>query len=68
MSQRFRQFQVDAFTARAFAGNPAAVVLVDEWPPDDVLQDIAIENAYSETAYLLEALEKDQADYHLRWF
>jgi len=51
---------VDAFTPRAFGGNPAAVVLFDEWPPDDCLQSIAAEVNLSETAFLVQR--------QLRWF
>ena len=51
-------YQVDAFTDHLFAGNPAAVVPIgDEWPIDDVLQKIAIENNLSETAFF-----QDQGD------
>lgn len=58
-------YQVDAFTDHLFAGNPAAVVPIDnEWPMDDVLQKIAIENNLSETAFF-----QDQGDiFELRWF
>jgi PhzF family phenazine biosynthesis protein len=56
--------QVDAFTARRFAGNPAAVVLMDSYPDDAVLHAIAAENNLSETAYLV----RDGGDYRLRWF
>lgn len=58
-------YQVDAFTDHLFAGNPAAVVPIgDEWPIDDVLQKIAIENNLSETAFF-----QDQGDFFdLRWF
>jgi len=37
-------YQIDAFTSRLFGGNPAAVVVLDRWLPDDVLQGIAAEN------------------------
>jgi PhzF family phenazine biosynthesis protein len=46
-------FHVDAFTTRPFAGNPAAVMPMDEFPADTVLQDIAAENNLSETAFLV---------------
>lgn len=61
---RARIFQVDAFTDRLFAGNPAAVVVLDGWLGDDVLQDVAAENNLSETAFLV---REDDA-YALRWF
>lgn len=55
---------VDAFTEEVFGGNPAAVVMLDQWLPDETMQNIAIENNLSETAFVI----KDGADYQLRWF
>jgi PhzF family phenazine biosynthesis protein len=46
-------YQLDAFAAKLFAGNPAAVCLLEAWPDDSVLQGIAAENNLSETAFLL---------------
>ena len=46
-------FQVDAFAGRVFQGNPAAVVPLDDWLPDEVLQRIAMENNLSETAFFV---------------
>ena len=46
-------YQVDAFTSRLFGGNPAAVVIMDEWLPDPVLQSIAAENNLAETAFVI---------------
>ncbi len=57
-------YQVDAFTDHVFGGNPAAVVLLNEWLPDDVLQNIALENNLSETAFIV----PDGSRYHIRWF
>lgn len=57
-------YQVDAFTSRLFGGNPAAVVTLDEWLPDDVLQAIAAENNLAETAFVLPHEEMSP----LRWF
>jgi PhzF family phenazine biosynthesis protein len=57
-------YQVDAFTTTRFAGNPAAVMLLDAFLPDRVLQAIAAENNLAETAFLVAA----NGDYHLRWF
>ena len=45
------QFIVDAFTDTVFKGNPAAVCLLDEWLPDDTLQNIAKENNLSEADF-----------------
>ena len=58
--------QIDAFAARPFAGNPAAVMLLDGWLPDAVLQSIASENNLSETAFLVHD-PSGAAAYELRW-
>ena len=60
-------FQVDAFAGRPFEGNPAAVMPLDEWLPDEILQAIAAENNLSETAFTVPS-SSDGADYDLRWF
>jgi PhzF family phenazine biosynthesis protein len=57
-------YQVDAFTTRLFRGNPAAVVVMDEWLPDDVLQAIAAENNLAETAFVIPGSDPRP----LRWF
>lgn len=57
-------FQVDAFTTRRFAGNPAAVMVLPGFPEDAAMQAISAENNLAETAFLV--LQTDQ--YHLRWF
>ena len=46
-------WHVDAFAARPFAGNQAAVMVLDEWLPDSVLQAIGAENMFAETAFLV---------------
>lgn len=61
-----RLTQVDAFADRPFTGNPAAVVPLDAWLEDDVMQSIAMENNLSETAFTVPA--SGGADYELRWF
>jgi len=61
---RARIFQVDAFTTRRFAGNPAAVMPLQSFPADAVMQAIAAENNLSETAFLV----PENDDYQLRWF
>ena len=61
-------YQVDAFTDRVFAGNPAAVMPLTEWLPDDVLQAIALENNLSETAFFVPTQDDPNHDFHLRWF
>ena len=57
-------YQVDAFSSRVFAGNPAAICPLNEWLPDEVLQSIAAENNLSETAYYV----PEGGRYRLRWF
>lgn len=57
-------YQVDAFADRPFTGNPAAVVPLGSWLPDDLLQSIALENNLSETAYFVGS----DGRYELRWF
>ena len=61
-------YQVDAFADRPFQGNPAAVVPLREWLPDDTLQRIANENNLSETAFFVPLLNDADAEFHLRWF
>jgi PhzF family phenazine biosynthesis protein len=60
-------FQVDAFADRPFTGNPAAVMPLERWLDDDVMQAIAAENNLAETAFLVPS-DRDDADYDLRWF
>jgi predicted PhzF superfamily epimerase YddE/YHI9 len=61
---KLEMFQVDAFTDKVFSGNSAAVVLLDDWLPDAVLQGIALENNLAETAFL-----KPQGEqWEIRWF
>ncbi len=60
-------FQVDAFAEKPFTGNPAAVMPLDHWLSDEVMQAIAAENNLSETAFTVPS-ERDDADYDLRWF
>jgi PhzF family phenazine biosynthesis protein len=61
-----RLVQVDAFAESPFTGNPAAVMPLEEWLPDEMLQAIAMENNLSETAFTVPAT--GDADYELRWF
>lgn len=57
-------FQVDAFTRKTFAGNPAAVVPLDQWLPDETMLAIAAENNLAETAFFA----KNGDRYDIRWF
>ncbi|WP_294171579.1 PhzF family phenazine biosynthesis protein [uncultured Sphingomonas sp.] len=60
-------FQVDAFGERPLTGNPAAVMPLEAWLPDEQLQAIAAENNLSETAFTVPD-QGGEADYALRWF
>lgn len=57
-------YQIDAFTDRLYAGNPAAVCIMDRWPDDSTMQQIAAENNLAETAFVVR--QGDQ--FHIRWF
>ncbi|MVM37423.1 PhzF family phenazine biosynthesis isomerase [Spirosoma sp. HMF3257] len=61
-----RIYQLDAFTDRLFAGNPAAVVPLADWLPDEQMQQIASENNLAETAFYVKT--EMEATYHIRWF
>lgn len=61
---KLTMYQVDAFAERLFEGNPAAVVPLDHWLPDSLLQAIALENNLSETAFFV----AEDGGYRLRWF
>lgn len=60
-----KQFVVDAFTDHVFAGNPAAVCVMEQWLPEDLMVSIARENNLSETAF---AVKEGNDSYRLRWF
>ncbi|QJE73583.1 PhzF family phenazine biosynthesis protein [Aerophototrophica crusticola] len=62
---RLPLYQVDAFAERPFTGNPAAVVPLDSWLPDGLMQAIALENNLSETAFLV---PEGDGLWGLRWF
>ncbi len=59
-----KQYIVDAFTDEIFKGNQAAVCVLDRWIPDELMQNIAKENNFSETAFTV----KEGQGYRLRWF
>ncbi len=61
---RAKIFQIDAFTTRRFAGNPAAVIPLDDFPEEAVMISIAAENNLAETAFVV----RDGTDYRIRWF
>ena len=59
-----KQYIVDASTDKPFAGNPAAVCVMDSWPSEEAMMKLAMENNLSETAFIV----KEEKGYHLRWF
>lgn len=66
MTQRL--YQVDAFTSRIFGGNPAAVMPLEQWLPDNLMLSLAMENNLSETAFFVRLTDSEDADFHIRWF
>jgi len=60
-------FQVDAFAERPLEGNQAAIMPLDRWLDDNIMQAIAAENNLSETGFTVPS-ESDDADFDLRWF
>lgn len=61
---KIKLFQVDAFTDQLFKGNPAAVCPLENWLPDNTMQQIAAENNLSETAFIVSQGEA----FEIRWF
>ncbi len=61
---RAKFFQLDSFTNEQFAGNPAAVMVLEAYPSDALLQALAAENNLAETAFIV----MDGRDYRIRWF
>ena len=71
-------YQIDAFTDKLFKGNPAAVIPLDYWIDDSLMQNIAMENNLAETAFLCPSFSASQdpstggdlgeADFGIRWF
>ena len=66
MPQTIPYWHVDAFAAQPFGGNQAAVMVLDEWLPDDVLVAIGAENLFAETAFVVRDAT-GEADWELRW-
>ncbi len=60
-----KMYQVDAFSTELFKGNPAAVLVCEEWLDDRIMQNIALENNLSETAFV--KIINDE-NYEIRWF
>jgi len=61
---QLKLYQIDAFANKTFEGNPAAVVPLESWIDEELLQSIAAENNLSETAFFV----KEEDGYRLRWF
>ncbi|AVH13754.1 PhzF family phenazine biosynthesis protein [Acinetobacter indicus] len=60
-----KMYQVDAFTTALFKGNPAALIVVEDWLDDALMQNIALENNLSETAFVK---PMDAENFEIRWF
>jgi PhzF family phenazine biosynthesis protein len=60
-------YQIDAFTNHLFGGNPAAVIPLEQWISDSLMQRLAMENNLSETVFFAPSSTPD-ADYEIRWF
>jgi len=60
-------YQIDAFTNHLFGGNPAAVIPLEQWIGDSLMQRLALENNLSETVFFVPSTSAD-ADYEIRWF
>lgn len=59
-------FQIDAFSERVFGGNPAAVCLLQQWLPEQLLLKIAQENNLAETAFVVPTPSPER--FEIRWF
>jgi PhzF family phenazine biosynthesis protein len=57
-------YQVDAFAEKVFTGNPAAVIPLDQWIDDALMQQLAMENNLAETVFFV----KNGNDFDIRWF
>lgn len=66
MPQKIPYWHVDAFAAAPFGGNQAAVMVLEEWLPDETLVQIGGENLFAETAFVVRDTT-GEADWELRW-
>jgi PhzF family phenazine biosynthesis protein len=57
-------YQIDAFAEKLFSGNPAAVIPLEKWIDDSLMQNLAMENNLAETVFFV----KNGKDYDIRWF
>ncbi len=62
--EKVKLYQVDAFTDKLYHGNPAAVVILENWIADELMKSIAAENNLSETAFVVNKGEY----FEIRWF
>lgn len=60
-------YQIDAFAGKLFGGNPAAVIPLEKWLDEKLMQQIAMENNLSETVFFVPSQNKN-ADFEIRWF
>jgi PhzF family phenazine biosynthesis protein len=60
-------YQIDAFTDKLFGGNPAAVIPLEQWIDDGLMQQLALENNLSETVFFVPSANP-AADFDIRWF
>ena len=61
---KLKIYQIDAFAGKPFEGNPAAIVPLEEWLPENIMQQIAQENNLAETAYYVPIDD----GFHIKWF
>ncbi len=61
---KLKIYKINAFTSKLFKGNPAAVIPLERWLSDDLMQKIAWENNLSETAFFVSSKKR----FHIRWF
>ena len=61
-------YHIDAFANKLFSGNPAAVVPLDKWIDDELMQKLAFENNLSETVFFVPSIKSSEADFEIRWF
>jgi PhzF family phenazine biosynthesis protein len=61
---KIKFYQIDTFTDKLFGGNPAGVCPLEDWLPDEAMQNIAFENNLADTAFFV----TNDNDFELRWF
>ena len=64
---KLQLYQIDAFTDKPFSGNPAAVVPLETWLDEALMQNIAMENNLAETAFICPDMT-EEVDFDIRWF